>query len=182
MTPRPTRIDRRLAGFLITAALVLAGGLGLAALAPLHEPMPEAEPPPAAGDELKQRFDTAVLLLHGRRFDEALAQWQRVLELAPGLPEAHVNIGFTLLGLRRADAARAAFERAIALRPAQANAYYGLAMAQEALGDLALARGAMRSYLHLARDESEAHLARARAALWEWESAPAGRALASPRP
>ncbi len=182
MRPARARIDRRLAGVLLTAALVLTGGLALTTLAPLHEPMHEAEAPPAAGDELKHRFDAAVLLLHGRRFDEALAQWQRVLELAPGLPEAHVNIGFTLLGLRRPEAARAAFERAIALRPAQANAYYGLAMAQEALGDLALARGAMRSYLHLARDESEAHLARARAALWEWESAPAGRALASPPP
>ena len=30
--------------------------------------------------------------------------------------------------------------------------------------------GAMRSYLHLARGESEAHLRRARAAVWEWES------------
>jgi hypothetical protein len=28
----------------------------------------------------------------------------------------------------------------------------------------------MRSYLHLARSESEAHLRRARAAVWEWES------------
>ncbi len=180
MRPARARIDRRLAGVLLTAALVLAGGLGLATLAPLHG----AETPsaPATADELQRRFDAAVLLLHGRRFDEALTQWQHVLELAPGLPEAHVNIGFTLLGLRQPEAARAAFERAIALRPAQANAYYGLAMAQEALGDLALARGAMRSYLHLARDESEAHLARARAALWEWESAPAGRTLASPTP
>jgi hypothetical protein len=40
----------------------------------------------------------------------------------------------------------------------------------EAGGDLELALGAMRSYLHLARGESEAHLRRARAAVWEWET------------
>jgi hypothetical protein len=28
----------------------------------------------------------------------------------------------------------------------------------------------MRSYLHLARSETEVHLRRARAAVWEWES------------
>ena len=40
---------------------------------------------------------------------------------------------------------------AMALNPSQANAYYGLALAHEAAGDLDLATGAMRSYLHLAR-------------------------------
>jgi hypothetical protein len=53
--------------------------------------------------------------------------------------------------------------------PGQANGYYGLALVHEAQGDMALATGAMRRYLHLARDERPEHLARARAALWEWE-------------
>jgi len=47
---------------------------------------------------------------------------------------------------------------------------YGLALAWEADGDLEMAMGAMRSYLHLARSESDDHLRRARAALWEWEA------------
>ena len=57
------------------------------------------------------------------------------------------------------------------------------ALASEALGDLPIALGAMRSYLHLARNENEVHLRRARAALWEWESrlrpSPAGAASAA---
>jgi tetratricopeptide (TPR) repeat protein len=85
------------------------------------------------------------------------------------MPEAHVNMGFALLGLQRNEPARDFFEGAIALAPGQANAYYGLALAHEAQGDLASATGAMRSYLHLAREEQPEHLARARAALWEWE-------------
>jgi tetratricopeptide (TPR) repeat protein len=165
------RPDRRALGLALTAALVLAGGLGLARLAPLHEPEAVA----AADDELQRHFDAAVLLLHARRFDDALAPLRRVLELSPGLPEAHVNLGFALLGLRQPQAARDAFERAIALRAGQANAYYGLALAQESLGDLELALGAMRSYVHLGGSQDEAHLRRARAALWEWEAQRAQR-------
>lgn len=164
--------DRRGAGFLLTCALVLAGGLGLATLSPLHEP--DAAPVPATS-ETQRHFDAAVLLLHARRFDDARVLLQRVIELSPALPEAHANLGFALLGLQQAEAARRAFERAIVLRPAQANAYYGLALAQESLGDLELALGAMRSYLHLGARESEAHQRRARAALWEWEAQLAAR-------
>jgi tetratricopeptide (TPR) repeat protein len=184
MSTRAARIDRRTAGFLLTGALVCAGGLGIAALSPMHEP--EAEPV-AAASQTQRHFDAAVLLLHARRFDDARVLLLRVIELSPSMPEAHANLGFALLGLQQPEAARVAFERAIALRPAQANAYYGLALAQEALGDLELALGAMRSYLHLGRTESDEHQRRARAALWEWEAQlaerrSAGRALASGRP
>jgi tetratricopeptide (TPR) repeat protein len=161
------RLDRRNAGFLLTCALVLAGGLGIAALSPVHEP--DAELVEAASDT-QRHFDAAVLLLHARRFDDARVVLLRVIALEPSLPEAHANLGFALLGLAQPQAARVAFERAIALRPGQANAYYGLALAQESLGDLELALGAMRSYLHLGRVESEDHQRRARAALWEWEA------------
>jgi tetratricopeptide (TPR) repeat protein len=167
MTPIARRIDRRSAGFLLTCALVLAGGLGLATMSPMHAP--EAEPVDAASPT-QRHFDAAVLLLHARRFDEAQVLLRRVIEMSPSLPEAHTNLGFALLGLQQPGAAREAFERAIALRPAQANAYYGLALAQEALGDLELALGAMRSYLHLGQREGEDHQRRARAALWEWET------------
>lgn len=164
------RRDRRAIGVALTGAAVWVGGLWFAALEPTHAPEPLSA---AAGDpqgELQRSFDAAVLLLHARRFDEAQVVLRRVIELAPAMPEAHVNLGFALLGAQRADGARLAFERAVALKPEQANAYFGLALAQEALGDLELALGAMRSYLHLGRGESEAHLRRARAAVWEWEA------------
>ena len=167
MTASARRVDRRTVGFLLTCALVLAGGLGVAGLSPLHQAEPE---PAAAVSETQRHFDAAVLLLHARRFDDARVLLQRVIELEPDLPEAHANLGFALLGAQQPQAARDAFGRAIALRPAQANAYYGLALAQESLGDLELALGAMRSYLHLGRGESEDHQRRARAALWEWEA------------
>ena len=120
--------------------------------------------------ELRQRFEQAVLMLHARQYEHAATALHRVLELAPAMPEAHVNMGYAMLGLKRGDAARGYFLSAIDLRPEQANAYYGLAMAEEQRADLAAALGGMRSYLHLARADAP-HRVRARAALWEWEQA-----------
>ncbi len=175
--PRPRRRDRRALGGLFTAGAVLLGGAWLAQLDPTHAPAPleraELVAPRAAPSreaELRRQFDAAVLLLHARQFEPAAAALGRVLDVAPQLPEAHVNLGFAHLGLQRPGPARLAFETAIGLNPAQANAYYGLAMAHEGLADLELALGAMRTYLHLARTENEAHLRRARAAVWEWET------------
>ena len=167
--------DRRFVGAAMTAVAVLLGGAWLARLEPTHAPQAVAG---ARDTELRQRFDSAVLLLHAKDYARAAGALQRVLELAPQMPEAHVNMGFALLGLNRPGAARDSFEAATLFKAAQANAYYGLALAYEELGDLELALGAMRSYLHLARDENEAHVRRARSALWEWETRLAERRVA----
>jgi tetratricopeptide (TPR) repeat protein len=163
------RRDQRRAGALLTLLLVLLGGLWLD-----QRPAQQAVAAPAARlpheGEIRRRFEQAVVMLHARQYEHASTALHRVLILAPTMPEAHVNMGFALLGLQRPREALAFFEGASALKPDQANAYYGMALAHEAGGDLALATGAMRSYLHLARAESPEHLARARAALWEWES------------
>lgn len=124
------------------------------------------------GHELDERFRQAVIMLHAREYDHAVTALHRVLELAPELPEAHVNMGFAMNGLKRFRVAHDFFQVAIALRPMQANAYYGLAMALEGLGDQAGAMGAMRSYIHLTSPDDR-YLPKARAALWEWgEAAP----------
>jgi len=175
------RIDRRGLGLLLTVVLVASGGAWLARWPATHAPQAVDAPLQNRQAELQRRFDEAVLLLHAKQHEPAVAALQRVLALAPNLTEAHVNMGFALLGLQRPEAARRSFERALDLRPDQANAYYGLALSHEAGHDLELALGAMRSYLHLARGESQAHLARARAALWEWEAQIAERRRASAR-
>jgi tetratricopeptide (TPR) repeat protein len=161
------RTDHRRAGALFTLLVVLLGGFVLSSRD--TEPVAAAKAPQP--DEARRRFDQAVVMLHAKQYEHAVTALHRVLVLAPQLPEAHVNMGFALLGLKRVKEARDFFDGATALRPDQANAYYGLALAHEAAGDLASATGAMRSYLHLARDERSEHLARARAALWEWEQA-----------
>ncbi len=173
------RPDRRGLALVLTLAFVVAGGAAFQAMDPPHPAQPVGEA--AAADELRLRFDRAVALLNSGQFAQANLALHRVLEVAPDLPEAHVNIGFAMLGLGRVGLARDSFERAANLRPDQANAYYGLALAHEAAGDLDLALGAMRSYIHLARDADPAHLRRARAALWEWESRRRPQAASAPR-
>ena len=168
------RRDRRRAGVLLTVAAVLAGGWAIqqwdADAPPVATAAVEAAAP-QGGDVVRRQFDEAVVRLHARQYTQAVKVLHQVLAHAPELPEAHVNMGYALLGLGRHAEARAFFDGATALKPDQANAYYGLALAWEAAGDLPMATGAMRSYLHLARDERPEHLSRARAALWEWEQA-----------
>lgn len=156
---------------MLTLALVLGGGLWLDQRESQEAQVGAMQAPQAHADEVTLRFNQAVVMLHARQYEHAATALHRVLLLAPRLPEAHVNMGFALLGLQRAAEARAAFDRALAFKPDQANAYYGLALAWEAQGDRAMALGAMRSYVHLARHERPEHLARARAALWEWQAA-----------
>lgn len=162
------RRDWRALGLLATVALVLVGGAWIDGR-DTPAPAVATEPVLPHAGEVRRRFDAAVVMLHARQYEHAATALHEVLRLAPTLTEAHVNMGFALLGLQRPQEARDFFDGATALNPGQANAYYGLALAAEASGDLATATGAMRSYLHLARDERPEHLARARAALWEWQ-------------
>jgi len=119
--------------------------------------------------EIDARFQQAVIMLHARQYAHAATALHRVLELAPEMPEAHVNLGFAMLGLERYAEARDFFDGAMALRPRQTNAYWGLAVALEALGDLEGALGAMRSFVHLSPPEA-AFVRKAQAAIWEWET------------
>jgi len=129
--------------------------------------------------EVDQRFLQGVAMLHARQYEHAVTAFHRVLELAPQMPEAHVNMGFALIGLERHAAARDFFESALALRDDQLNAYYGLAEALEGLGDLPGAVGAMRTYIHLAAQD-DPYRRKAEAALWEWEDQLQRRRAAAP--
>jgi tetratricopeptide (TPR) repeat protein len=106
--------------------------------------------------------------MQSKNYQKAIKAWHDVLKLSPKLPEAHVNMGFSLYELEEYDAAKNFFISAMELNPYQANAYYGLAIAYEKQGDLEAAIGAMRSYIHLA--SAGDFIRKARSALWEWEA------------
>lgn len=164
--------DTRVRAIGITVAAVIAGGI---AFAWLGDAVPPADPRVAhaegkRAEEIKARFEQGVVMLHAKQYDHALTAFHRVLELAPEMPEAHVNAGYALVGLKKYPAARDFFEAAAALRPNQVNAYYGLAIALEGLGDKAGAVGAMRTFVHLSKP-GDPYVRRAQSALWEWETA-----------
>lgn len=121
--------------------------------------------------EFDARFKQALVMLHAKQYEHAVTALHRLLELAPEVPEVHVNMGFALLGLKRYAAARDFFVLATTLRTTQVNAYYGLAESLDALGDRPGALGAMRTFVHLTVP-ADPWLPKARAALWEWQSPP----------
>lgn len=177
------KLDRRAAiGLLLVLATLAAGallhvyqsGIGQFSSPLLSAKSGDSVPASGLDDPLSAAFQHAVMLQHSGRTEAAVDAWDRVLNLAPDLPEAHVNKGFALIDQDNCDLAQVSFDRALALRPQQENAYYGQALCHERKGDLDLARGAMRVYVHLADNESP-YARRAMAAIWEWS---AGRGAA----
>lgn len=182
------RHDQRLTGLLVTVVGVGALG-GLITLWPAPQPQPlpvetqtiadgrdnpDQHAVDARGREIEMRFQQAVAMLHAKQFDYAVKALHRVLELSPRLVEAHVNMGYALLGLKDNKTAHDFFQSAAGLRPEQANAYYGMAVALEGMGDLEGALGSMRTFIHLT-NKDDPYLPRARAALWEWQEELAAR-------
>jgi tetratricopeptide (TPR) repeat protein len=119
--------------------------------------------------QIDERFQQAIAMLHAKQYDFAIKALHRVIELAPQMPEAYVNMGFALIGKENYKAAADFFNSAIEIRPYQANAYWGLAISLEQLGDLEGALGAMRTFIHLS-PPNDPFVRKARSALWEWES------------
>ena len=125
----------------------------------------------AENPDLEQIYTAAVRHMQLAEHEQALSLWHQLLLTNPEMPEVKVNMGFSLFELGRFVTARDFFIAAMEQNAYQANAYYGLAISSEKLGDLDGARGAMRSFLHLADGNTEEKfLRKARAALWEWES------------
>ena len=164
------RRQARARAVMLAVALAFLGGLAFLSLPREGAAVPgttNANRPHA--DEIRVRFEQGVVMLHAKEYDHAITAFHQVLKYAPDMPEAHVNMGYALIGLGQHAQARDFFESATALRPQQVNAYYGLAIALEGVGDKRGAVGAMRTYVHLARGD-DPFRRKAEAALWEWET------------
>ena len=116
-----------------------------------------------------QRFQPAVALSQQGQYEYAVQGFHEVLKDIPDLPEAHVNMGFALLGLKKFKAAQEFFDSASNIRPSQSNAYYGLAVALEGLGDFRQAVVTMRTFVHIA-EQDDPFRRKAESAIWEWEA------------
>jgi len=164
--------------FIVTLLL----GFGLQKLA-INEPQAErivVDPHVTSGDLsgesrlVHQQFQQAVALLQQGQYEFAVQGFHEVLKFVPDLPEAHVNMGFALLGLEKFKVAQEFFDSASNIRPSQSNAYYGLAVAHEGLGNLQQAVVTMRSFVHIAAQD-DPFRRKAESAIWEWEAALAAR-------
>jgi tetratricopeptide (TPR) repeat protein len=172
------RIDRRLVAIpfaVLTIGLggwMASGGPGGTSAAPTEAPPPggHAMLDDAASRRAHQSFQQAVVMLQAGQFEHALTALHEVLTVYPGLPEAHVNMGFALLGLGNPEAAADFFDSASTLRPSLHNAYYGLALAEIDNGNNKAALAAMQAFAHRA-DENDRNLPRAQEIIWELQAA-----------
>jgi len=81
------------------------------------------------------RRDLAQCYLEAGRIDDAIAQFERALELVPDAGDQHYELGVVLLRVNRLDAAMMHFQRAVRLNPDDAESY-------NSLGAIAYLRGA----------------------------------------
>lgn len=186
------RRDVRLRAAVLTVAATIATGLLIAywpndtgTVVAAKPTDLEAHVKDKRKEEISREFAEGVRRLNAREYEAAASALHRVLELSPQLPEAHVNMGFAMIGLGKHAMARDFFEAAISLRTAQMNAYYGLAVALEGLGDLEGALGAMRTYVHRSNPD-DPYVRKANSAIWEWQEqlakARAGKQNGLPQP
>jgi len=117
--------------------------------------------------QTQQQFADAAELLKAKHPQQAITLLHQVIRQYPRMPEAHTNLGFAMLDLNELAKAESSFNYAIEINPRQENAYYGLAVVAEKPEDYLYAMGAMRSYLHLRKDDR--YMAKARSALDYWE-------------
>ena len=177
---RPTRRDVRWKALALTAGLTVVLGVLLANFSTdspgalvANSVDPREDAVGHAGQmrkaEIDRRFAKGVDLLTTQQFELAASEFHRVLALAPQMPEAHVNMGFAMLGEQRFAIAKDFFEAALDLNKNQSNAYYGLAKALEGLSDFPGAVGAMRTYLHLNKADN-VYTAKASVSMRKWEA------------
>jgi tetratricopeptide (TPR) repeat protein len=166
-SPRRAR-DPRILALVVTVLLVVGGGYlldrwindGDRADLKAHVDQKRRE-------EIDLRFKQGVVMLHAKQYEHAMTAFHRVLQLSPTMPEAHVNIGFALIGQKRYKEALQFFDGATELNRNQLNAYYGMAEAYEGLGDYRGALEAMEAWLHRAKAD-DPFRRRAESAVWEW--------------
>jgi tetratricopeptide (TPR) repeat protein len=97
-----------------------------------------------------------VLYSRQKRYDEALACYERVARGDPGRPNIHFNLGRAYLRKDRAADAATAFGEAVARTPDDADAWFLLGEAREQLDRRREAAAAYRRAARLDPDDAEA--------------------------
>jgi len=99
----------------------------------------------------------AIALSRGGHLDDALARYDRALEMAPQLVVAWYNRGIDLMNAGRLEEALASFDRAIDLHPNDAQAHNNRGITKARLGDMDGARTDFQHALELEPEMKEAY-------------------------
>ena len=100
---------------------------------PQTEREQSASPQPLS-QQARYHLEQGQILYDAGKIDEALAEWQETLRLAPQTAQAHHLSGLAFRDRKDHTRAAAAFQQALRLEPDNATAHVHLARALEALG------------------------------------------------
>jgi len=89
--------------------------------------------------------------------DEAIADYEKALEISPNFPEVHHDIGIAFARKGELDKAIAHFQRAIEIKPEYAEAFYGLGVALQQKGRLDEAVACFQEALKINPQSGETH-------------------------
>lgn len=90
-----------------------------------------------AADLGKEHFEKGVQASMKGQFDEAIKEYEMVLQFNPKSPETYNNLGFAYFDKGDVEKAIESQKKAVELNPNLANGYYGLALALEKKGEKA---------------------------------------------
>lgn len=113
------------------------------------------------------RFNLALAYGFQGNFAASISQYKAVLELKPGLYEAELNLGISLLRVKDFPGAAAQLKAAAEQRPKEFRPVYYLAEALRESGSLADAEAAYTAAIGLKADSAEAELGLAQALMDE---------------
>ena len=90
------------------------------------------------------------------RIDEAIAQYQKALEINPDYMEAHNNLGNAFARLGRFEEAMAQYRKALEIKPDYVEAHYNLGVTFARLGRIDEAIAQYRKALEIKPDYADA--------------------------
>jgi tetratricopeptide (TPR) repeat protein len=112
-------------------------------------PVPNGTKSASISDLVARQFIEAVRCHQSGQLADAIARYDRILLLNPGIAEIHNNRGVALAGLEKSADAETAYRAAIALKPDYAEAFNNLGNTLCEMGRLDEAERALRTAIRL---------------------------------
>ena len=100
----------------------------------------------------------AHMLIQQGRIAEAIATYERLIQVKPGIAEAHFNIGVLLSQSGRPEEALIAYEQAIILYPNFAQAYFNIGNIYKKMGKLEEALNAYKHAVHMSPKSADSYI------------------------
>ncbi len=102
-------------------------------------------------------YNMGLALYYQGKLDEAIAAYQKAIEIDPDYADAYYNIGIALRKQGKLDEAIAAYQKAIEIDPDYADAYYNIGIALRKQGKLDEAIAAYQKAIEIDPDYAKAY-------------------------